>query len=123
LLAVRDRGLRHMCAEFGLLFETLDLRDIGGWEYVRIVPLGGKQPRPLPGWLAPLAFRVVPSLRRRIRASVTAIRSDLAGGLVQRWTQRWQPDLAARTSVLREVDLTGLGDAGLDEHMAEVLAL
>ena len=123
MLIFRDRGIRQMCDELGLLFETLDVRSIGGWEYVRIVPLGGKQPPPLPGWLVPLVFRVVPSLRRRIRHSVAAIRSDVPGGLIRRWGQEWQPDLAARTAALREIEPAGLDDAGLEKYVAAVLAL
>lgn len=48
----RNRGIRQMCTELGLLFETVEMRNIGGWEYLRIVPLGGKEPPPLPSWAA-----------------------------------------------------------------------
>ncbi len=119
----RNRGIRHMCAELGLLIETVEFHNIGGWEYLRIVPLGGKKPPPLPAWAASLAFRIVPALRRRIRRSVAAIRSDVPGALIRRWAQHWQPDLAARIAALRDVDLAGLDDAVLDEHLRDVLAL
>src|SRR4029453_14573954 len=42
VLRSRTSAFRAMCSELGLLFETIDLRDIGGWEYVRIVPLHDK---------------------------------------------------------------------------------
>ncbi len=119
----RTRGLRNMCSELGLLVETVEFRDIGGWEYIRIVPLGGKELPPLPAWAASLALRIVPALRRRIRSSVAAIRADLPGALIRRWAQQWQPDLAARIAALREVDLTNLDDPDLDEHLRAVLAL
>ena len=119
----RNRGLHQMCTDLGFLFETIDFRDIGGWEYFRIVPLGGKEPPPLPPWALPLAFRLVPPLRRRIRSSVAAVRSDVPGALLRRWAQEWQPELAERITVLRGVDLAGLDDAGLDAHFRRTVVL
>jgi pyruvate,water dikinase len=116
-------GTQRMCAEFGALFETLEFREIGGWEYARLVPLGGKEPPALPTWLVPLAFRLVPALRRRIRASVAAVRSDVPGALLRRWAQEWRPDLIGRIAELRAVDLAALDDARLDEHLGDALAL
>ncbi len=52
---VRNPALKHMFDEFSLLLETMELREIGGWEYTRLVPLGGKDrtappaQRPRPG--------------------------------------------------------------------------
>ena len=109
----RKRALEQMCTELGLLFQRIDFRDIGGWEYLRIVPLGGKEPPPLPAWAVPLAVRVVPALRRRIRSGAAAVRSDVAGRLLERWEAEWRPDLDARIAALRDVDLTALDDAGL----------
>jgi pyruvate,water dikinase len=119
----RNRGIRQMCTELGLLLDTVELRNIGGWEYLRIVPLGGKEPPRLPGWATSLAFRIMPALRRRIRSSVAAMRGDVPGTLIRRWTQQWQPELAARIAQLREVDLASLDDTWLDEHLGDVLAL
>jgi pyruvate,water dikinase len=117
------RGMQRMYAEFGVPFQTLEYRKIGGWDYVRLVPLGGKQPPPLPAWLAALMLPVVPAVRRRSRSAVAAIRSDLAGTLIRRWAAEWRPELIARTAELREVDAAQLDDAGLDEHLGRVIAL
>jgi pyruvate,water dikinase len=38
----RNQALRRLFFEFGLLAEALEFRQIGGWEYSRLVPLGGK---------------------------------------------------------------------------------
>jgi hypothetical protein len=35
----RTPAYRKMCAQLGLLFDTVDFRDIGGWQYIRVVPL------------------------------------------------------------------------------------
>ena len=113
----------RMATELGLLLDGVAVQQIGGWDYLRIVPLGGKQPPRLPGWLVPVAFRLVPALRRRIRESVASMRADVPGQLVHRWSREWQPDFAARIRVLRERRLAALSDAALDGHLADVLTL
>ncbi|HEY3261145.1 MAG TPA: PEP/pyruvate-binding domain-containing protein, partial [Pseudonocardiaceae bacterium] len=123
VMELRNPSFRRMAAELGLLFDGLDIRPIGGWEYIRIVPLGDKQPPPLPEWLVPVAFRLVPALRRRIRESVAAARSDVAGRLVQRWWHEWQPDFDARIRALRDRGLSGLSDGELVAHLQTVLEL
>jgi pyruvate,water dikinase len=119
----RNRALRRTFGEFGLLAETLECRQIGGWEYTRLVPLGGKDRPAPPARLMPLLIRLVPRLRRRIADAVAAVRSDTAGGFVERWYRQWQPDLAARIAALRDTDLEALGDQELDTHTASALAL
>ena len=119
----RSRAMRRTFAEFGLLAETLEFAQIGGWEYTRLVPLGGKDRPAPPARLMPLLIRLVPRLRRRIAAAVAAVRSDKAGRFVEQWYQRWQPDLAARIALLRDTDLGALDDQALDAHTARALAL
>ena len=80
-------------------------RNIGGWFYVGIVPLGGKEPPRLPGWLIPVTFKLVPPLRRRIGDSVAAMRADVRGALLQRWSREWRPDFVARVRAHRERQL------------------
>ena len=90
--------------------------NIGGWEYFRVVPIGGRDRPAPPKALVPLLFRLVPSLRRRVKECVTATRADVARNLVRRWYPEWQPELARRETELRNVDLTGLTDVDLDAH-------
>jgi hypothetical protein len=103
-----NAATRRMTAEFGLLFDGPEVRKIGGWDYIRLVPVGGREPPPLPGWLIPLVFRLVPALRRRIRQSVAAMRADVPGRLLQQWSKEWQPDFTARIRELRERRLGAL---------------
>jgi len=119
----RNRALRRTFAEFGLLAETLEFAQIGGWEYARLVPLGGKDRPAPPARLMPLLIRLVPRLRRRLANAVAAVRSDKAGRFVDQWYQQWQPDLATRIAVLRETDLEALNDEELDTHTTRALAL
>jgi rifampicin phosphotransferase len=123
--ALRSRapGFRRMCEQLGLLFETIDFREIGGWEYTRIVPLGGKDRPAPPAPLVPMLFRLVSPLRRRIKACVAAIGADVAGRLVRRWYQEWQPEFAARIAELRQIELSTFTDAEVDEQLTSVLEL
>jgi pyruvate,water dikinase len=102
-----NAAIRGPSTEFGLLFDGAQFRNIGGWEYLRIVPLGGDEP----------------ALRRRIGQSVAAMHADLPGGLLQKWSQEWRPDFSARVRSLRERQLAALSDTALDAHIADVLKL
>ena len=116
-------AMRRMFAEFGLLAETLELAQIGGWEYARLVPLGGKDRPAPPARLMPLLIRLVPRLRRRIADAVAAVRSDKAGRFVEQWYRQWQTDLAEHSAGLRDTDLGALDDEELDADTARALAL
>jgi hypothetical protein len=109
----------QMFDDFGLLIEGFDIQDIGGWEYIRMVPLGGKDGPALPSWIMWLLVRLVPMIRRRIKRSVRAIRTDQAGHFMQRWYAEWQDELAARIVELRDIDLEGLSDEMLYNHLNE----
>src|SRR6266545_4593158 len=119
----RNRAMRRAFAEFGPLAETLEFAQIGGWEYTRLVPLGGKDRPAPPARLMPLLIRLVPRLRRRIADAVAAVRSDKAGRFVEQWYRQWQPDLAARSALLRDTDLGALDDEELDADTTRALAL
>jgi pyruvate,water dikinase len=110
----RNKSIRRMFDESGVLADTLEFAQIGGWDYSRLVPLGGKDRRPPPAFLLPLLVRLVPIMRRRVADAVGAIRSDKAGRLVEQWYDEWHPELAARIAKLREVDLEALDDPALD---------
>jgi rifampicin phosphotransferase len=118
-----NNALRRMPAELGLLIEAIQASNIGGWVYMRVLPLGGKEPPPLPSWLVPLTFKLFPPLRRRIRDSVEAMRADVPGRLLQRWSREWRPDFVARIRTLRERQLPELSDTAMDAHLADVLKL
>jgi phosphohistidine swiveling domain-containing protein len=123
VLAARNPALRVMADDLGLLIDGVAVQDIGGWEYLRIVPLGGKEPPPLPAWAAPIAFRLVPSLRRRIQQAVASAEQDVPMQLVRSWSTQERPELAQRIATLRDVDLGALDDAGLADHLRCALDL
>ncbi|WP_152364240.1 PEP/pyruvate-binding domain-containing protein [Microlunatus speluncae] len=122
LMSIRNEATRRMMAEFGFLLDGIGYADLGGWEYIRLVPLGGVDRPAPPAWLMPLLLRLVPAMRTRIRTCLAAVRDDTAGALIQRWYDSWRPEFVDRVARLREADLTACTDEQLDRHLARTLA-
>lgn len=116
-------ALRQVMMDFGILVEGLEVTEIGGWVYMRLVPLGGKDRPTPPAWLMPVLIRVMPAMRSRIRQATEVVRSQKAGTMVDRWYQEWQPELADRISSLRSVDLSALQDGELATHWDAAVGL
>jgi pyruvate,water dikinase len=123
LLAAANDGFRRMCGEFGLLWETVEEREIGGWVYLRGVPLGGKDRQPVPDWLMRILIRILPPLRDRLRRCVGAAGNDKAGKWVEQWHTELRIELVKRLAALRETDLRGLSDDALGRHAGAVRTL
>ncbi|MFZ5643529.1 MAG: PEP/pyruvate-binding domain-containing protein [Bacillota bacterium] len=123
LLPAANQGFRKMCTEFGLLTETVEEREIGGWVYLRAVPLGGKDRRPPPDWFMRLLIHLLPPLRTRIHSCKEAVRLDKAGQWIERWYVELKPNLVKRLTALRETNLRALSDDGLNGHATAVSLL
>jgi rifampicin phosphotransferase len=112
---------RDMVRDFGLPIEEITQREIGGWLYVRMMPVGGKERKPPPAWLArlllPVMFRTVPGLRSSAAAAERFFASDRSGELVDCWYREWRPAAAARIEELQAVDLGSLDDDALRRHL------
>ena len=119
----RNQAIRRMFAEYGILAETLEFAQIGGWDYSRLVPLGGKDRPAPPDFLMPLLIRLVPVMRRRVAEAVVTIRTNKPGRLVEQWYDEWHPELDARIAELREVDLEALNDQELDAETGRAAEL
>ena len=118
-----DGPMERWAHEFGYLFDGLDMRDIGGWHYMRLKPVGGKEGPLLPGWLMWGLVRVIPMLRTRIAVAKEAVRTDKAGRFIDRWYDDWLPELSERISRLQAIDRPALSYDELDAHIDEVVAL
>lgn len=117
------RASPRLVDDFGYLFDGIEFRDIGGWTYLRIVPPGGREGPVLPKWVMWLLARTLPLLRNRLRGASEAVRSDTAGRFVGRWYDVWQPELDEAIFAHLDVDLMGLSDAELDDHIESTLGL
>ncbi|MGA7281912.1 MAG: PEP/pyruvate-binding domain-containing protein [Acidimicrobiia bacterium] len=109
--------------EYGFLLDGMEWREIGGWQYIWLRPLGGEERKPPPAFLVPMLRRVVPPLRARVRACVEAMRSDRAGTNLRRWHDEWKPDLRSRAEALRSPVLNDISDDQLLQHLDRVSEL
>lgn len=119
----RNEATLRLFARFGILLETLEFAEIGGWEYIRLVPLGGRDRPAPPRWLFRILTRIVPPMRKRIRVSVEAVRAEKARTYIDRWYDEWHPDLAKRINDLGQIDLESLSDAEIVQHLESAVAL
>lgn len=123
LLDAFNASIKRVAADFSLLTEGIEFREIGGWVYQRMVPLGGKDmPFTPPAWLMPILIRIVPQMRSKIKGATEVIRSDKASSYIDRWHTEWKPELITDIAKLRNVDLEGLSDEDLDRHIGEISA-
>jgi pyruvate,water dikinase len=110
-------AFRAVFTEFSLLMDTLDVREIGGWTYQRLVPPGRRDRAAPPTWAWWLLTRLAPPVRARIAGCVSALRRDIGGRFLDQWAKEWKPDLARRSAALRGVDLAALDDTSLVRHL------
>lgn len=113
-------GMTHMAKSFGLIAQ-FSVREIGGWTYIGMLPLGmepksDKAP-PLPGWALGLMLRLIPEGRRRIRVARRQREEDLAARVVEEWNNRHVHELRARLESFRNTDLGALSDRQLAAHL------
>ncbi|HWM51384.1 MAG TPA: PEP/pyruvate-binding domain-containing protein, partial [Thermoplasmata archaeon] len=120
-LPIMKKAMSEIGEEFGLLLEGIDTKEIGGWDYARFIPFGGKDRDPPPVWLIRLLIRLVPSLRKRIKRQIEVVRGGLSSEYARRWEREWKPELIRRSTALLAIGLGGLSDKELDVHLTEVL--
>lgn len=113
--------IRQLCRDLGVLFEDFPMRNINGWTYGSLVPLGGRTPPPLPAWATWVAMRAVPMLRRRTALAEAALREDRSAQLLHRWSTQWRPAQVEQVARLRDTDLGGLDDDALAAYLEDAL--
>ncbi len=122
-LPAYNKATRTAFQEFGILIDGVELRIIGGWPYIRIIPPMDKTDPPPPNWLLPVLMRVVPPLHKKMQRAREALRSDLAGSLLDDWWQTWRPEFEAKITQKAAVDLSVLDDMALARHFNELVSL
>jgi pyruvate,water dikinase len=103
-------SIRTAFADLGAWYDILEYRDIGGWVYTRLIPLGG-----LAG--------VEPSpdlVRERAALAAETVRSDNLDGYLEEWAPL-RDGFIAGVARLRGVDLRSLNDEELAAHFGDVL--
>jgi phosphoenolpyruvate synthase/pyruvate phosphate dikinase len=85
------QGSRRVFSEYGVFMDSIELRTIDGWPYVRAVPLAKRAAPSLPGALIGAIARTHPRLRRRLRASEDAIARDLPTVHLSAWKEQTLP--------------------------------
>jgi rifampicin phosphotransferase len=113
---IRD-AMTPALKEFGLMLDGVDMREISGYVYARIVPPGGKDGPPPPWWLLGIVARVHPGFRAIVKRARDAERSGLGDQIIDRWSSEWRDDLLRRINEIKRIDLAALSDADLDNEV------
>jgi len=121
VLPEHEKALYRSMKKNSMPIEGVQFREIGGWLYQRMVPLGGKDRAPPPAWLMPLLIRLEPSLRKRVKGLVNFVKTDKPGRDVERWYNEWKPKTIERINQFKIVNLESLSDAQLEEHLKKTL--
>lgn len=123
LLPAYERALEAAFADFGLPIKTIRQRSFGGEVYTQDVDLDGKHNPGAapPWWLLGLLVRVIPSLRRTMRAAEAAMAK--LDDYPRRWETEWRAACAERIEAALAVDLGALSDAELQQHFDELREL
>ena len=116
-------GAAKMCETIGLPVDRIQYGDIGGWMYMRFVPLGGKDMTPPPAWLMKILLRLIPAMRARIQRATEFVNNHGVDTLVERWHNEWHPEISKRIIELRDVNLSMLSDEQLEVHLTQVIDL
>ncbi len=97
---LQTSALRYSFAKLGMMLDTLDIREIGGWAYVQMVPVSEEE------------------IGSRLEGCIQAVQSDRPWQLIESWYSEWKPELTGRIAALRQVDLASLDDESLVGHVA-----
>ncbi len=110
-------------ADFGVLIDGVQIREIGGWPYSRIVPPGDNDGPPPPSWLLWILSRLAPPLRKKMKTAREALEGDRAGEYVDRWWSEWRPELDQWIREADAVDLASLDRNELARHYREAVEM
>lgn len=114
VLQLGEEEVREVFDESGVLIRGLEEVSVGSQIYGRPVPAMGSADdagSPPPALVLGLLSRVVPTVRRRVKAADAVV----ASGRFQRWADDWhrrdRSAMSQREAELRSVDLAALDDA------------
>jgi phosphohistidine swiveling domain-containing protein len=118
------RGFGEGTKRYGLLLDTLRMRFVNDFGYVKFAPVGapdnasGPPPRPI----FMLLTRLHPEIRRRIKTAPDVFTKKLWREDMRRWDEEIKPDSIARNRKLQNTPVAALGDAEFLAHLDDVRA-
>lgn len=116
-----DLILDDAIAMWGLLPDSMQFRVIGHEPYLHVEPDdGGKNPPPW--WLLGLVVRIVPSMRRKLRAAALAVEAGYLETVPAKWGSDDRPRLRREIEQHAAVDLPALDDTALFRHLEDLKA-
>jgi phosphohistidine swiveling domain-containing protein len=111
-----DRILDDAIAKWGLLPDGGEFRIIGHEPYIHIDPDdGGKQPPPW--WVLGAVVRIIPSMRKKLRASAAAVESGMLESVPAEWASHHRPRLDKQIREYAAIDLTAMDTDALFAHV------
>jgi rifampicin phosphotransferase len=114
-----DQFLDVAIATWGLLPDSMEIRVIGHEPYLHVEPDdGGKNPPPW--WLLGLVARIVPSLRRKLRAAAVAVDTGKLESVPAEWASNHRPRLRREIEQHAALDLVTLDDAALFQYLEDL---
>ena len=116
-----DQFLAEAIATWGLLPDGMQLRVIGHEPYLHVEPDDGGR-NPPPWWLLGLLARIVPSMRRKLRAAAMAVGAGWLDTVPAKWASTDRPRLRREIEQYAGVNLAALDDAALFLHLEELKA-
>jgi len=108
-LGIVSGNFQRAFEELGVMADRLEYREIGGWVYTGIVPLGGGDQPP-----------TAEQIRERADRALDVVMTDRFAAYVDRWPE-WRAESVAGVAHLRDVDVAALDDAGLGGHFNDIM--
>src|SRR5688572_11438371 len=119
-------GFRRGFREIGALLDTLEVRCVHGWFYIRARPVGApeKATKPPPAFIFKLLVRVHPEIRRRLARAEEAWSTRPWRKANQRWRDETSPAFRSRLIALQTTSIGAeVTDAQLLAHIREVFVV
>ena len=110
VLPIVTECFRRAFGELGIVADRLEYREIGGWIYTGVVPLGGGD-----GDTADPA-----AMAERVERALETVRTDRFVGYIEHWPQ-WRAESVAGVARLRKVDVGALDDEALAGHLGDIM--
>jgi phosphoenolpyruvate synthase/pyruvate phosphate dikinase len=115
------RGFGEGTKRYGLLLDTIRMRFVNDFCYMKMVGVGAPESAsgPPPRLLFMLLTRLHPEMRRRLAIAPDAFRRKLWREDMRRWDEEIKPDSIARNRRLQNTEISTLGDADFRAYLED----